>query len=296
MAAFVDLRLLAAHPGVVQDLRILAACAVVGHEDQDRIVAKAGLLQVAFEPAEIVVDVGDLTVERRVDSLALVLADLGIRGRIGFDDHVRAVRRVGRQIGEERLAHSVLLADPVHGLVEEDVGAEALVLLVRAVAVEHGVEVRVAPVVGQRGDAPRAVVQRFPEAAVLRAMGVAVAQVPLAEVPGGVAGAPEEIGHRRQFPAHHRTPLTDGGAAVAHRVDARQQLAACRRAHRRHVEVREAHALGVQPVHVRRLQHGIAVSGKITVALVIGHDEDDVGLACRAGGRSGARQCGDQHE
>ena len=44
------------------------------------------------------------------------------------------------------------------------------------------------------------------------------------------------------------------------------------------MKVGEAHALGMQPVEVRRLQDRIAVAGEVAVALVVGEDEDDVRL------------------
>ena len=43
------------------------------------------------------------------------------------------------------------------------------------------------------------------------------------------------------------------------------------------MEVGEADALLVQPVEVRRLDDRVAVAGEIAVALVVGHDQDDVG-------------------
>jgi hypothetical protein len=49
------------------------------------------------------------------------------------------------------------------------------------------------------------------------------------------------------------------------------------------VEIREPNALGVELVQMGRFKHGIAVARKITVALVIGDDDDDIGLGRGSG-------------
>lgn len=45
------------------------------------------------------------------------------------------------------------------------------------------------------------------------------------------------------------------------------------------MEVGKAHALVVQPVEVRSLEHRVAVARQVAVALVVGQNEDDVGPA-----------------
>ena len=64
-------------------------------------------------------------------------------------------------------------------------------------------------------------------------------------------------------------------------VSSGQQHRPSWRAADRDVEVREANALISQPVEVRRLQHGVAVTREVAVALVIGDEEDDVGQTWR---------------
>ena len=44
------------------------------------------------------------------------------------------------------------------------------------------------------------------------------------------------------------------------------------------MEIREADALGAEAVHVWRLEDGIAVRGEVAVTLIVGEDEEDVGL------------------
>ena len=123
-------------------------------------------------------------------------------------------------------------------------------------------------------------VQRFLEAAILGAMRIAVAQMPFAKVPRGVSRIGEVVGHGRDVGAHHRAALANGGRAVSHRIHPGHQLAARGRAHGRHVKVGEPHAFGVQPVDVRRFDHWVAVGRKVAIALVIGQDQDHVGLRC----------------
>ena len=77
--------------------------------------------------------------------------------------------------------------------------------------------------------------------------------------------------------------------AVSQAVAAGHQLAAGGGAHGGHVEIGEADALAVQPVDVRRPQHGVAMARQVAVALVVGEDQDDIGGRlgrCRARGRA----------
>ena len=66
--------------------------------------------------------------------------------------------------------------------------------------------------------------------------------------------------------------------AVEKGVGAGQQLAAGRSAHRRGMEIGEADALAMELIEVRSLQGGIAVAGQVAVSLVVGQDENHVGL------------------
>ena len=83
---------------------------------------------------------------------------------------------------------------------------------------------------------------------------VAVAEVVLAELPGGVALRLERRGDRRSLGRHAdlRAGLTDGGEPGADRKLAGDEVRAPRRAARLGVVVGEAHALGGEPVEVRR--------------------------------------------
>ena len=119
--------------------------------------------------------------------------------------------------------------------------------------------------------------------------GVVVAQAPLADTGGGIAGRLEEFGHGHAIGFEplalpHRGGVTD--------VQARHQREPRRGAHgRASVMLREADALGSQAVEAGRLQALLAVAAEVAVAEVVGQDEDDVRFACGpgSGGRSGGR-------
>jgi hypothetical protein len=42
------------------------------------------------------------------------------------------------------------------------------------------------------------------------------------------------------------------------------------------MEIRKTHSLCMEPVDVRRLEDGIAVTGQIAIALIVGQDENDI--------------------
>ena len=276
VAAVVQRGLLPAHAGVVH--RLAGGGAVVGHEHQDGVVVQVVLVQEPVQPRQVLVDAGDHGEEAGVIGGHLATGDrvtVGIAVVVG--DPQRPVRSVGGEVGEERVAGARAAPHPGAGLLEPHVGAVAAKLLHRVAMAVDVVEVIVAVVVGGRGDPPARVPDRFLEAAVLRPVGVVVAEVPLAEMPGAVAVGGEDVGGRGQVGTQQRAPHAHEGGAVAQRVDTGHQLAARRGAHRAHVEVGEAHALRLQPVQCRGAQHRVAGVGEVAVPLVVGENEDDVG-------------------
>ena len=141
------------------------------------------------------------------------------------------------------------------------------------------------------------VAEELVEAVHRRQKFVAVAEMVLAELAGGVAHGFERRGDGRRLRRH-----ADGGAGLAHRGQpgadrqlAGDEIGAARRAARLGVIVGEQHAFGGELVEVRRLaRHDAAVIGAdIEPADVVAHDEDDVGLAARGGGRGRLRRLGE---
>ena len=252
VAAVEGRRFAAPHSGVEAPIRKLvdaafearaASRAVVRKEDEDRVVGDSESLQPGEELAEVLVEVGNHPFERRV--LRLVASPL-VRVAVAGRHQKRAVRRVGGDIGEERLAGLGL--DEAGGFAKPHIRAVALE---RRPAVVHEVgvvEVVVAVVVRDLRHAPAAVPDGMLEALVHRPRGIVVAEVPLPEQSGPVAIGGEDLRHR------HLAPM-DGGASVRRAVRAGSggistghQRRPGRRAERADVKVGEADRLGMQPI------------------------------------------------
>ena len=132
-----------------------------------------------------------------------------------------------------------------------------------------------------------------------RARGLAVGEVPLAEVPGAVAGRPQEARQRRRAriePVGHppRTVLARVREVLVHAPPRRILPGHHRRAARRadgveDVELPEVDALRGQLVQVRRAEPRRAVGGEVAPAPVVGEDEDDVGARGRSRAAEGSR-------
>ncbi len=186
-----------------------------------------------------------------------------------------------------------LVDDPVVGVLDARPGpaGPVRVLLLRDVAQGHAllvpVEERRVVVVG----VPLVeVAEERVEAHAARVAGRAgLAEAPLAEESGRVAGVAEEVSDRPLARAQRLDvdPVPAGVAADAHvaHVAAGHEDGARRRADRRaRVEVGEAEALGREAVDARRADELLAVGAHVSVAEVVGDDEDDVGARGRRGG------------
>ena len=124
----------------------------------------------------------------------------------------------------------------------------------------------------------------FVEAAVLGQPPLAVAQVPLAEAGGGVAGALQQFA-QRDLPGDE--PLRQAGRHRLHRPGADRMATGHQRRARRHaialdVEVEAGQSLrrqGVDPRRRRTAQDTAAVAAEFAPPEVVGQDQNDVGLA-----------------
>src|SRR6185369_14696267 len=112
MASFLRRAFAAAHPGVVTadeiavvateiGKRRAAGGAVVGHENEERVVGELQLLETRSQAADVVIDVGNHPVKRGEFFVAVDFVD--IRSGPFFGDAVRSVRSVRREINEKRL-------------------------------------------------------------------------------------------------------------------------------------------------------------------------------------------------
>ena len=95
VAALPQRNLLAAHAGVVEVHAGRAA--VVGHEDQDGVVAQAGFAQELFEPAHVLVDVRD-----HAEETGHIPRQIREHLTVAVFDEQRPVRRVQRECRRRR--------------------------------------------------------------------------------------------------------------------------------------------------------------------------------------------------
>ncbi len=160
---------------------------------------------------------------------------------------------------------------------------------------DDGVEVFVAGGVGAGAviglaDPTRAVDEGFVEAALVGLVGILVAEVPLPEDARGVTRGFEDLGKNGGVEGH-ALALEDGvGYAILQRVPPGHDGRASGRAGGTHEETGEAHAGVIKLVEVGGADPRVAVLPDRPVALVVGHDENDVwGL-----GRSRGEDKGDQ--
>jgi len=117
---------------------------------------------------------------------------------------------------------------------------------------------------------------RHLEPALMGAKGLCVAQMPLAEMASAVPGILQGRGKGPLIFAQER-PATDGmphTGTVA--VVAGQQARARGCAGGPDMEVRKAHALGMQPVKMGCLNDWVAMASQFSISLVISKNEDDV--------------------
>ncbi|MNQ76366.1 hypothetical protein D3C85_912030 [compost metagenome] len=147
-------------------------------------------------------------------------------------------------------------------------------------------EFRVFGEVGHLGDFHHVQVieeaKEFIEAVDGRQVFVAIADVRLAEHPGGVALGLEQLsqGHVAVLDTHFRTRLADGGQAGTNRILAGDERSAASGAAWLRVVVRDHHAFLGKPIDVGRGDGAEpAVVGRdIHGCHVVDHDHDDIGL------------------
>ena len=191
------------------------------------------------------------------------------------------MRRVGRNVCEERLRPFLGLADPVQSRVEEHVGAEAVRLDEPTVQANHGVEVAVVGRVRAAAsvslpDAASAVDKGVIETTTLRLVSVLVAQVPLAEDGRLVARIAQHLRQRDRVERHPLALEDRVSDPVAHRVPPRHHRRPRGRACRADQEPVEPQARVVQPVQIRGSEPWVPVASDLAITLVVRHHQEDV--------------------
>ena len=273
VTAFVFRVFHATHAAVVTASAFQAACrSVVGHKNQDRIVGDPLVIEHFHELGHVVVDVGDHAVELWDGDLRVPFVGLAVF----LGTEVRAVRGVGRDIGEKRFVFVCL--DKLHAFIEPNVGAETFKSLVLSVDDVSVIEIVVAPIIGCLADAAGFVVNAVLEAPVFRAIGIAVAEMPFTEQPRGITIRTKDIGHGGFTTAQHVASLNGVPDTNTIGVTTGHQGRSCRGTGGVDVKVVQQRSLLGQLVDVRRLDRGIAGEGQIAVTLVIRDDDDNVGL------------------
>ena len=256
-----------------------AGCrAVVSGEDEDRVLGQFPLVELLAQRGDIFVDVLNHAVEFghvRVDTFL----DVGVR--ILRLHKERAVRCIGRDVGEERLVFVAL--DKRCRFAKEDVGAITFVFCRHTVAPIGIVEIVVVPPVRALADSAGGVANSIIKTLVFRAQRIIVAEMPFAEHAARIAAFLQYLGDGFFVGVHHgsahdRVPDAGvGGVAAGH------QRGPCRRAGRVDMVVSQADALAVELVHRRRVDHGIAMGTDVAVALIISDYQDDVWFGCENG-------------
>ena len=249
-------------------------CPVVGGKDKDRVFSQPAILQIRSELADVFVDICDHAVEL-LNTLRLPIR---IRLAVFRRASLGAVRRVGRQVNEEWLVLLDGLVNELRGRIEEHIRAVAFHFCGLAVFVVGVVQVAVVPIIRQHADRATVVTQHLIESTVFRAKRIVVAQVPFAEHARRVAslfeggtddvfvGPCNEVGRKHIV---NPSPI---------RIPASHQRGARGDAVRRCVVIVQPNTLCSQLVNVGCSDPLVTVCRKVTIPLVIRHDQDDVGF------------------
>ena len=187
------------------------------------------------------------------------------------------MRRIIREIGEERFTRLVTAFHKSHRLVGKIIDAKALALHNFPVVLQWRAKV-IAPV-------PRAKAVKLLKPSPIWVIRVLHAIVPFAESARGITGRLEGIGDGLFIEIH---PLTAGRGAVharAHMIAPGQKLRARRRTHCAHKEPIKPRPFPRKRINVGRGQVRIAVEAEIAPTLVVREDDDHVGLACNSSKR-----------
>ena len=256
------------------------------HPGQQRLADLAAALGLHQAEVQIGQVVGDAHLGRGGGRGAVPVVVVEARGHLHVLGVVRVVLRVVLPGAVRRLvvahqeegARRIARVQPLQALVGDDVGDVARALHRATGLVEDGVEVVALP------GHDRPVVEAR------RAVRRPLAQVPLADDGGLVAGRAQVLGDVGQAVVDAVVQRHDAVDVV---VGAGQDGRAAGRADRvADVAVVQAHALGRDAVDVRRAVDAVAVAADRARGVVVGHDEQDVralALLAHQGLRSAGR-------
>ena len=145
------------------------------------------------------------------------------------------VRSVGGNVSQKRFAGRLLGFDELLCVVKENIGAVAFDWNRSLVVPIASTKIRVVPIVGSLPNAAAPVTQDFGIAAILRAIGIVVTQMPLAKHSGRIPGITENLSDRwfvlaQHAASHDRVPHSSSVGPMA-----RLQCCSSRRAGRSNV-------------------------------------------------------------
>jgi hypothetical protein len=127
-------------------------------------------------------------------------------------------------------------------------------------------------------DASGTVDEDLVETALVGLVGIFITEMPFAKDPSRVSRRSEDLREDGRIEGHPLS-LEDGvGDPVLHRVTTRHEGGASRRTGRADEEAVESRRGIVEGIQIRRANPGMAVFPDWSVSLVVGDDEDDVGL------------------
>ena len=104
-----------------------------------------------------------------------------------------------------------------------------------------------------------------------------ISEVPFAKDAGSVTRLLQKLRERGRAQGHAFAFLDRVSDAVAKFMPSTQQRRPRGRARRAHVELRESGRDLIKPIEIRRLEQRITEARKISHALIVRHEEDDVG-------------------
>ena len=289
-AAFIDGAFAAFHAAVPTN----GVGSIVREIDDDGIV-----LQIQFfEPLEDTADIPVNVLAHREGGAGhhhvLALWFAVHHGRVDVSEfvvelvanHHRGMRRVVGQVAEERIV--AIVFDEFQRVVGEVVDHEAVAPNLAAIVIERRAEV-VAPVSGGESVV-------FVEATIVGVIGGLGAVVPFAECAGGVAVGLKHVGDGGLVGIKPTLSGTDSTHAGARIVAAGEEFGAGRRTHLADIEIVECCPVAGEGIDVRRGEVGVPANAQITPALIVGEDDDDVGLSSGKNARAGGNVQGEQTE
>ena len=253
---------------------------VVGEKDKNCVFKEVPFVELLHESAHIFIDVFDHAVETGVFSGEAEVGEAF--GVFGWSDE-GAVGSVGGDVGEEGVLCFLLFFDPTKGGGEKDIGAEAFGFYEGAVVEDGGVKVLVAGCIGAGAgirlpDATSSVSEGFVEAALVRSIGLFVAQVPFAEDTAFVASFGEDLREDGGVEGHAFTFKNGMCNSIFEGMAASHESSAGWGAGRADKEAVEADAGVVEFVQIGGLYPVVSVSSNGSMSLIVGYDEDDVGF------------------